>query len=321
MPILPKRLHPGDVVGLIAPASAPPDPKDIDRAVATLEEMGFKPKLGLHARKRRGFVAGNDRERASDVMRMFADRKVKGIVCLRGGYGTARLLPLLDYQIIRNNPKVFAGFSDITSLLCAFLAKSNLLTFHGPMAASQFAKTDYPAFSRDRFVEMITKPVAGGGICKGYAKKTVEILRPGKASGELIGGNLSVLCTLIRTPFEPSFRGRILFFEDVDEKPYRIDRMLTHLLNAGVLQQVAGIAVGVSPGCDDPKAKNTREYRQTLEDVLKERLLPLKIPVVIGLPFGHGPFHATLPVGGRATLDAVNGDLLLTSPAVTNACD
>jgi muramoyltetrapeptide carboxypeptidase len=317
MPTLPQRLHPGDVVGLIAPASAPPDPKDIDRAAAALEEMGFKPRVGLHARKRRGFLAGTDRERASDLMRMFADRKVKSILCLRGGYGTARLLPLLDYQVIRNNSKIFAGFSDITSLLCAFLVKSNLLTFHGPMAASQLVHKDYPAFSRDHFLAMITKLAAGGGICKGYKKKTVEILRPGKVSGELIGGNLSVLCTLIGTPFEPSFRGRILFFEDVDEKPYRIDRMLTHLLNAGVLQQVAGIAVGVSPGCEDPKATNTREYRQTLEDVLKERLLPLKIPVVIGLPFGHGAFHATLPVGGRATLDAKNGDLLLTGPAVS----
>jgi muramoyltetrapeptide carboxypeptidase len=317
MPILPQRLHPGDVVGLVAPASAPPDAKDVDRAVAALEEMGFKPKLGLHARKRHGFLAGNDSERASDLMRMFADRKVNGIFCLRGGYGTARLLPLLDYQLIRNNPKVFAGFSDITSLHCAFLKKCNLLTFHGPMAASQLADKDYPAFSRNRFLAMLTKPAAGGSICKGYAKKAVEILGPGKVSGELIGGNLSVLCTLIGTPFQPSFRGRILFFEDVDEKPYRIDRMLTHLLNAGVLQQIAGVAVGVSPGCEDPKAKDTREYRQTLEDVLKERLLPLKIPVVIGLPFGHGPYHATLPVGGRATLDAANGDLLLTSPAVS----
>jgi len=317
MPILPQRLHPGDAIGLIAPASAPPNPKDIDRAAAALEEMGFKPRLGLHARKRQGFLAGNDRERATDLMRMFADRKIKGILCLRGGYGTARLLPLLDYQIIRDNPKVFAGFSDITSLLCAFLTKSNLLTFHGPMAASQLAKKDYPEFSRNHLLAMLTKPAAGCGICRGYAKKTVSILRPGKVSGELIGGNLSVLCTLIGTQFQPAFRDRILFFEDVDEKPYRIDRMLTHLLNAGVLQQVAGIAVGICPGCEDPKAKSAREYRQTLEDVLKERLLPLKIPVVIGLPFGHGPYHATLPVGGRATLDAMKGDLLLTSPAVS----
>jgi len=317
MPILPQRLHPGDAIGLISPASAPPDPKDIDRSMAALEEMGFKPKPGLHARKRRGFLAGNDRERATDLMRVFADRKVKGILCIRGGYGTARLLPMLDYQVIRNNPKIFAGFSDITSLLCAFRTKSNLLTFHGPMTASQLAKKDYPAFSRDHFLAMLTRPAAGDGICRGYTKKTVTILRPGTASGELIGGNLSVLCTLIGTPFQPSFRGRILFFEDVDEKPYRIDRMLTHLLNAGVLQQAAGIAVGVCRGCEDPKAGNAREYRQTLEDVLKERLLPLKIPVVIGLPFGHFPYHATLPVGGRATLDATKGDLLLTSPAVS----
>ena len=316
MPTRPERLHPGDTIALIAPASAPPDPKAVDHSVAALEEMGFKVKLGRNLRKRWGFLAGKDKERAGDVMEMFTDRKVRGIICLRGGYGTPRLLPLLDYQAIRENPKVFLGFSDITALQCAFLKKSNLISFHGPMTASHFIKKDYPSFWRDSLLKLVTDPVAAGSISRGYTDKTISIVRRGKVSGELIGGNLSLLCTLIGTPFQPDFRKKILFLEDVDEVPYRMDRLLTQMLLAGVLQQVAGIAVGICENCNDPKAKTAGEYRQSLEDVLKERLLPLKVPVVIGLPFGHVPYNATLPVGGRATLDALKGDLILTNPAV-----
>jgi muramoyltetrapeptide carboxypeptidase len=316
MPTIPERLHPGDTIALIAPASAPPDPEVVDYSVASLEEMGFKVKLGRNVRKRWGFLAGKDGERAGDIMQMFTDRKVRGIICLRGGYGTPRLLPMLDYQAIRENPKVFIGFSDITALHCAFLKKSNLLSFHGPMTGSHFIKKDYPQFWRESILKLVTEPTAAGSISRGYDGKTASIIRRGTASGELIGGNLSLLCTLLGTPFQPSFRKKILFLEDVDETPYRMDRFLTHLSNAGVLQQVAGIAVGICENCTDPKAKTAGEYRQSLEDVLKERLLPLQVPVVIGLPFGHVPYNATIPVGGRATLDALKGDLILTSPAV-----
>ncbi len=316
MPILPKRLCPGDTLGLIAPASAPPDPKAVDGSVAALEQMGFKVKLGRHVRKRWGFLAGQDRERAADLMEMFTHPKVNGIVCLRGGYGSGRLLPLLDYPAIRKNPKVFVGYSDITSLHCAFLKKSNLLTFHGPSVAAHFTEKDFPEFSRLSWLNMLMQPIAAGSLCTGYDGKTVSVVSRGRVSGELIGGNLSLLVTMLGTPYQPSFRGKLLFLEDVDEKPYRMDRMLTHLLNAGLLQQVAGIAVGICHECFDPKAKAAGEYRQTLEDVFKERLKPLKVPVVLGLPFGHVPHNATLPVGGRATLDANRGNLIITHPAV-----
>lgn len=316
MPTIPERLQPGDTIALIAPASAPPDLKAVDHSVAALEELGFKVKLGRNVRKRWGFLAGKDRERAGDIMQMFTDRKVNGIICLRGGYGTPRLLPLLNYQAIRQNPKVFIGFSDITALHCAFLKKSNLLSFHGPMVASHFIKKEYPDFWREKLLKLVTEPVAAGSISNGYDGKTASIISRGTASGELIGGNLSLLCTLIGTPFQPDFRKKILFLEDVDEVPYRMDRLLTQMLLAGVLQQVAGIAIGICDNCADPKAKTAGEYRQSLEDVMKERLRPLKVPVVIGLPFGHVPWNAALPVGGRATLDAVKGDLILTSAAV-----
>lgn len=316
MPTRPQRLRPGDLVGLVAPASAPEDVNAIDLSVELLRGRGFKVSLGRHVRQRHGFLAGSDDERAEDLMRMFTDRRVKGIFCLRGGYGAARLLPLLDYRAIRQNPKVLVGFSDITSLHAALLKKSGLLSFHGPMTASYLIKKDYPAFSSESLWRAVTEPAPLGSICEGYRQKTVSIIRRGKVSGELIGGNLTVLCTLIGTPYEPVFRKRILFLEEVDEKPYRVDRLLTHLLNAGVLHQVAGVAIGVCSGCVDPKTGRAKEYRQTVEDVFRERLGSLKVPVVIGLPFGHVPHNATLPVGGRATLDAKKGDLIVTQAAV-----
>jgi len=236
---------------------------------------------------------------------------------VRGGYGTARLLPLLDYTVIRANPKIFVGYSDITSLHCAFLAKAGLVSFHGPMLNSDFVKESFPSFTLESFMRTITRPEAPGSICQGYNKHTVCVLRRGIASGPLLGGNISILCTALGTPFQPPVQGAILFFEDLDEVPYRFDRMLTHLLNAGLLQQVAGVAIGINKNCKDPKARKTKEYRQTIEDVFKERLRPLKVPVVAGLPFGHIPLNATLPIGVHATLDGIKGDLLITEPAVS----
>jgi muramoyltetrapeptide carboxypeptidase len=235
---------------------------------------------------------------------------------MRGGYGTARLLPRLDYEIIRANPKIFVGYSDITSLHCAFLVKSNLVSFHGPMLNSDFVKQDLPDFTLQSFFKTLMQPSAPGSICAGYKKKTVTVLRRGIVSGPLMGGNITLLCAALGTPWQPSYKNQILFFEDLDEVPYRFDRMLTQLLNAGLLQQVAGIAIGVNANCQDPKAKNAKEYRQTLEDVFRERLLPLKVPIVAGLPFGHIPLNATLPVGVRVTLDALKGDLTIDEPAV-----
>jgi muramoyltetrapeptide carboxypeptidase len=317
MPIKPSRLSQGDTIGIVAPASAPIDPKAIQRSVKVLQRLGFRVKLGRHLRKRRGFLAGSDEERAGDLMSMFSSPEVKAILCVRGGYGSARLLPLLDYQMIRANPKTFVGYSDITSLHCAFLKLANLVTFHGPMLHSDFCKKDMPDFTLQSFLITLTQPYAAGSICNNYRGKTISVLRRGKACGRLLGGNISLLCTTLGTPYQPSFKEKILFLEDLDEPPYRFDRMLTHLLNAGVLQQVAGVAVGINRNCIDPKAKKTKEYRQTVEDVLTERLAALKVPIVTGLPFGHVPLNATLPVGVRAELDGMNGDLVIIESAVS----
>jgi muramoyltetrapeptide carboxypeptidase len=316
MLLIPDRLNYGDTIGIVAPASAPPDPKNIERSAAVLERLGFKTKLAPNVRRRWGFLAGSDRDRAADLMRMFTDRKVKAIICVRGGYGASRILPLLDYRAIRANPKIFVGYSDITSLHCALLVKSNLVSFHGPMLNSDFVKKDMPDFTLQSFLKTLMQPSAPGSICDGYKKKTVNILRRGTVSGPLVGGNITLLCAALATPYQPPFRKGILFFEDLDEVPYRFDRMLTQLLNAGLLQQVAGIAIGINAGCKDPKAKGAKEYRQTLEDVFRERLLPLRVPIVTGLPFGHIPLNATLPVGLPVTLDGLRGELVINEPAV-----
>ena len=324
MPTRPPRLQPGDTLGIVAPASAPPDPKNIDRGVAALEKFGFKVKLAPHVHQRHGFLAGSDRDRAGDLMRMFTDREVNAILCVRGGYGTTRLLPLLDYRAIRANAKIFVGYSDITALHCALLKKANLISFHGPMLNSDFAHKDMPDFTLQSFLRTLMPDRSGmnstlqfGSVSHGYHRKTVQILRRGLAQGQLIGGNLTLLCNTISTPWQPSFRGRVLFFEDLGEEPYRFDRMLTYLLNCGLLQQVAGIAIGINRDCEDPKAKKTKEYRQTLEDVFRERLLPLKVPVVIGLPFGHVQQNATLPVGAQVVLDGNRGEIFLPKPVVS----
>ena len=315
MPIRPPHLEPGDTLGVVAPASAPPDFKNVERAVAAIEKLGFKIKFARNARKRFGFLAGSDRERASDIMAMFSDRKVNGIICVRGGYGSSRLLPMLDFATIKRNAKVFIGYSDITSLHSAFLVKSNLISFHGPMLNSDFAHDDIPDFTVQSFLRILMRPKATGDIAMGYNGKA-KSLRSGKARGQLIGGNLSILCASIGTSWQPPFRGRILFLEDLDEVPYRMDRLLTHLLNAGLLQQVTGIAIGINKNCEDPQAKKTKAYRQTLEDVFRDRLLPLKIPIVMDLPFGHVAHNATLPVGARAMLDGANASLTITESAV-----
>jgi muramoyltetrapeptide carboxypeptidase len=317
MPIKPAGLTHGDILGVVAPASAPALAANVDLALAAIERLGFKPKPAGNLRKRLGFLAGTDQERADDLIEMFSDPKVRGIVCLRGGYGSARLLRLLDYKIIRANPKVFIGYSDITSLHCAFLVKANLATFHGPMLNSDFLKPNLPEFTLQGFLRTIMQPVAAGSICQGYRSKTVRVISPGLATGRLIGGNLSILCASLATPYQPDFTDAILFFEDIDEEPYRFDRMLTQLLNAGLFQKVLGIAIGINKNCKDPKARKSAEHRQSMDDVFKERLLPLKIPIVTGLPFGHLRYNATLPVGLRVHLDANQGDLSIIEAAVT----
>ena len=320
----PARLEPGQTIGVCSPASPPPDPTAIDRALGVLENLGYRTRLATHARDRHGFLAGSDRDRAGDLMRLFRDRRVAAIFCVRGGYGCTRLLDRLDYAAIRAHPKILLGYSDVTALHCALLRRAGVISFHGPVLNSDFLRDPINEFTMSSAWRTLTRAEPAGSILDSSlatlnpaVKPAAPVcLRAGRATGRLVGGNLSLLCALVGTPWLPSLRGRILFFEDVDEAPYRLDRMLTHLLSAGVLRDVAGIAVGTNVNCEDPKRDQLKEYRQTADDVLRERLAPLGVPVVSGLPFGHQATNATLPVGVRAELDARRGDLRLLESAV-----
>jgi muramoyltetrapeptide carboxypeptidase len=312
--IKPERLNFGDTIGIIAPASAPPDPKAVDRAVTALEGYGFKVRLAANVRARLGFIAGTDRARAEDVMKMFTDKKVTAIHCLRGGYGVTRLLDRLDFKVIARNPKIFSGYSDITAMHLALQQNCKFVSFHAPMVNGALAAPDVPEFTKKSFFRTAMEAKPAGSVSAGCPENKIEILRRGEVKGELIGGNLSLICASLGTPFQPVFKGKILFFEDISEKPYRLDRMLTQLLNAGILQQVAGIAVGVNKDCDE---KNSGvEYQQSAADVVRERLATLRVPIVTGLPFGHVDLNATIPCGARAVLDGKKGDLIITEAAV-----
>ena len=311
--IKPPRLHFGDLVGVVAPSSPPAEPRAVTQAAAAFAKLGFNTRLAPNARKRLGFLAGSDAERAAYLMDMFLDPEIKGIVCLRGGYGAGRLLRLLDYQKISRHPKVFVGFSDITALHCALVTQARLICFHGPTAVRAAADGGLPEFTRRSLLRSVMEPAPSGSLCAGYTGKTVRVIHPGRAAGPLLGGNLSLLCAILGSPFQPDLRRAILFFEDVGEEPYRLDRMLTHLLNAGLLQQVAGIAIGINAQCE---SRARKKRHQTMDEVLDERLSTLGIPVLTGLPFGHIPSNATLPLGITATLDTARRDLVIDAPAV-----
>ncbi|WP_226704270.1 S66 peptidase family protein [Microbulbifer elongatus] len=314
--LLPKRLEKGMTVGLVTPASNAWEDEDIRFAGDVVRSLGFKVKEGKHLYRRTQYLAGPDAARAEDFNRMFADKDVDAVFCLRGGYGTPRILPMLDYQLIRNNPKVLLGYSDITALLNAIYHRSGVVTFHGPIAAQNF--TDYTLAEYQKVLVHGERPVPLGApppfeTAPGRVENRNRITRfaGGRARGRLIGGNLSLMATLVGTPFEPDYRGKILFLEDVSEAPYRVDRMLTQLWLAGKLQQVAGIVFGKFTDADS--SGNTF----SMEHVLRERTADLGVPVVRGLMIGHVKDQTTVPVGAMAELDGDAGTLVLRDAVVS----
>lgn len=336
----PKRLEPGATIGIVAPSSGLPDPAPVDTAVDTLRRMGFAVKVGRAVRGRLGFLSAGVAERVRDLHAMFADPRVDGIMCMRGGYGAMHLLPHIDYDLVARNPKVFTGFSDITALGLAFLRRAGLATFNGPMAVSTFAKQPPSMFSTEGFLRTVTIARPAGSVWMGHAEEEAgarswRVVTPGSAEGRLVGGNLSLVAALAGTPFGMRGRGNIVFLEEVEEKPYRMDRMLTQLLLAGELQEAAGIVIGRNvpdpafekleqeraaaglPRRAAPTPRRAaREYEQSMDEIIAERLGGLGIPVMIGLPFGHVYDSATLPLGVRAAMDTRTGELALTESAV-----
>lgn len=303
----PRPLNNRSTIGIVAPSSPPRDPSVIKRSIKLLEKAGYRVKVGRSVYARNGFLAGSDQLRINDLHSFFKDKKVDGILCLRGGYGSARLLPKIDFKHIKKNPKFFCGYSDVTALHLAIFKKTGLITFHGPTLLSLFGKKSFSQFSFGSFKKAARGSSRTEDISKGYpAKLKVVPISKGKATGTLIGGNLAVLNSLIGTPWFPSLKGAILFLEDVNEPPYKVDRMLTQLLTSGALKGVKGIALGIWTGCEGEK-----KFSQSLIEIFKERLSPLKVPVCYGLPFGHIDDIATIPHGGKAELDAGKGILKL----------
>ena len=312
----PRRLAAGNTIGLVAPAGPSADDESVRFSIELLESFGFRVRQGKHVFERDQYLAGDDRDRAADVNAMFADDDIDAIFTLRGGYGTQRILPLLDYDVIRANPKVFIGSSDITGILIAMHEKTGLVGFHGPSAGG-----NYSDYALGEWRKVVWQPAERTRIGAappierrpGLVERKNRITRfaGGAAEGRLIGGNLTIISTLMGTPYEPDFRDRIIFVEDVNEAPYRIDRMLTQLWLAGKLQHAAGIAFG--------KFTKTEDDGNTfsIEEIIQRRCASLGIPVVGGLMIGHIADKTTVPMGIRARLDADAGTLELLEPAVT----
>ena len=298
----PKRLKPGDIVGLVAPAGIINDDAEFDRIQRELANFGLRSAFGDHVRSRYGYLAGTDEERATDLNAMFANPEINGIMAVRGGWGCARILPHLDFEMIARHPKVYCGFSDNTTLHHALMAYSNLQPFHGPNGNSEW--TD------------LTKACFESVIMKGVATSFQSIsdvvtLAGGKATGRLIGGNLSILVTTLGTPYQADFENSLLFIEDIGEDTYKIDRMLSHLEQAGVLSEIAGFIFGK---CTDCSAGTQPTF--ALMQVLDHYLSRYNMPAVYNMDFGHEPDNFTIPVGAMAKLDADQGVVTLMQPAV-----
>lgn len=282
----PPPLRAGQAIGVVAPAGAT-DVAALDAGVRVLEQAGFRVRLGASVRQRSGYLAGSDSERLRDLEAMFRDPEVGAILASRGGYGSGRLLPLLDIEVVKRQPKALVGFSDLTFLLTHVLQAAELVTFHGPMVVGIGRHPEEAA----PLLGMLTGDRAGWNL------SAKHIIEPGTAEGMVVGGCLSVIVAMLGTPYELQTAGRLLFLEDVNEKPYRVDRMLTQLRQAGKLDSVAGVIFGEMPGCSAEPNEAV-----TVRDVIREAFASDRYPVAMGLPTGHGEGHATLPIGVRARL-------------------
>ncbi len=309
----PPHLKIGDTVGLVSPAGYI-NQKDIEDIKEVLAELGLKVKLGSHLLKRYGYLAGTDRDRAIDINAMFADPSVQAILPMKGGWGCNRILPFLDYSLIRSQPKIIMGLSDITSLLIAIHAKTGLVTFHGPTGQSSWNPFTVDYVKRTLFNgEVFTlKNLRDNNM--------VETITPGKVQGKLVGGNLSVLTAMLGSDYLPDWKKTILFVEEIGEEVYRVDRMLTQLKLAGTLQQISGFIFGQCTDCDKITNENSKkdgEISLTLAQVLKDHIQPLGIPAWSGAMIGHIKNKYVLPVGANVEIDAGRGTIRLLESAVT----
>jgi len=306
-----KRLKIGDTIGLIGPSGTVREAGAVDQAIAYMKELGFRVKVGESAHAKYGYLSGTDEVRARDINAMFADPEVDAIVCTRGGYGTMRMLDLLDYDVIRANPKVFVGFSDITALHIAFFEKCGLVTFHGPMA-TRWKPEFADGFTQPAFYNAVMKAQPLSKLVNApdyHERKTVN---SGCAEGLLVGGNLSLIAGTIGTPYEINTKDRILFIEEIGERTYCVDRMLTQLRLAGKFEDCAGVVFGDFNDCP----VEYPEFGLTLEEVIRDVAAPCGKPIFTGLQAGHVSPKLTLPLGTCCRMDADSCTLEVLEAAV-----
>ena len=314
--LLPKKLSKGNLIGLIAPGGYITE-KQLKEAEENLTNLGFKTYHTENILAQEGYLAGSDQQRADDIMHMFSKKEIDGIICVRGGYGTVRTLDLLNYEVIKQNPKVLIGYSDITALIAALYKKTGLVSFHGPVGTSTFNK-----FTTKIFKNVVMKakekykfPYQREKESEENTEFDVYTINSGIVKGELVGGNLMMLISLIGTEYEPNFENKIVFIEEIQEKPYKVDRMITQLIMATNFSKAAGIVSGIFKSCE---YSGKGEDSFLLKEVITKRLKPLDIPIYYGAPFGHVANKFTLPVGINAKLNADKQTLTLLKSAVTS---
>lgn len=295
--VRPERLHPGDVIGICAPASPPASESDLEKGIRYLERLGFRVEIGRHARRRHGYLAGRDIERASDLNALFADRRVKAIFVARGGYGSSRILPILDYHSIRRNPKILVGYSDVTALHFALLSMTGLISFSGPMVAAELASgisgAREESFWRTLMSARPQPPLTGDGL--------IGSRRPPHPphSGRLLAGNLSLVAALVGTPFFPDVLHPLLLLEEVGEEPYRVDRLLQQVKQSGCTGRAVGIATGRFIRCNPERGKSSLSLRQ----ILLETFSSPGLPIITGIPYGHTRNSIAFPIGVRVRMN------------------
>lgn len=314
-PVLPKALAPGDTIGIVSPSSAIFETEPYEIAVESMEAMGLKVKLGTHVKSRYGHLAGLDEERAEEFNDMFRDPSIDAVIALRGGSGAARIIDKIDYEAIIANPKIFIGYSDITALHMAIFEKTGLVTFHGPLATSTwngFAVDHFKRLLFEREALFLQNPSDKGGLLTQVNNRT-RTIHSGKATGILLGGNLSVLTGIMGSEYFPSdWENKILYLEDVGEAIYAVDRMMSQLKLGGVLDHISGFVFGKCTDCNPGRGYGSL----TMEEVLDHYIKPLNIPAFSGSMIGHINDNFTIPNGIEAEIDADKGTIRLLSPAV-----
>lgn len=312
--VRPKRLAAGDRVALVAPANATFETLELQIARESLEALGLRVEVGPHLLNRRGYLAGRDADRAADINRFFGDGAVRAVFPIRGGWGSSRLLPLLDYGLIRRNPKVLLGYSDITALLLGVHAKTGLVTFHGPNGLGRWDETSVAWMRRVLFdgdAVVMENPKEKGEFLV-QTEHRIQTITSGTARGPLLGGNLTVLTAIIGSPYVPAWDGAILFLEDIGEDLYRVDRMMTTLKLSGVLDRIAGLVFGTCTECGPGEGFGSL----TLEEILDDHVSPLNIPAWRGALIGHRHPQFTLAQGVPVEIDAAAGTIRMLEAAV-----